>query len=122
MILAKGEKCVTIDEPRKIDFVVFPKGRDDLVELWIADHLAWGYGDDDTVEHLVLLQEKVNSYLEYIGGQLTEDFPEAEGRRVVIRIRALEGPPPVAKDAIRKLGCVLEDLGIGFVCEVGAGE
>ena len=91
MILAKGEKCVTIDEPRKIDFVVFPKGRDDLVELWIADHLAWGYGDDDTVEHLVLLQEKVNSYLEYIGGQLTEDFPEAEGRRVVIRIRALEG-------------------------------
>ena len=113
---------MAIDELRKVDFVVFPKGREEIVELWIADHLAWGQDDEGTIEHLVLLQEKVNSYLEYMGGQLQEDFPEAEGRRVVIRLRALEEPPPVAKHAISKMKRALQSLGVGFEYKVGAGE
>lgn len=109
---------MAIDEPRKIDFVVFPKGRDDIVELLIADHLVWGADDERTIEHLVLLQEKVNSYLEYIGEQLQEDFPEAEGRCVVIRLYLMEEPPSVAKHAIGKMRHALESLGVAFEYQV----
>ena len=113
---------MAIDELRKIDFVVFPKQRNDIVELLIVDHLDWGVGEEEVLDHLFLLQEKVNSYLDYIHGQLTEDFPAAKGRKVVIRVHFANEPPALAKQAMDSLRNALEGIGIRFEYRLGAGE
>ena len=52
--------------------------------LTITDHLDWKSSKQN---HLLLLQEKINTYLAFVGsGELTETYPDAEGRVVVINI------------------------------------
>lgn len=46
---------------------------DDKVTLCISDHIPW---DDEVIDaHLVILQEKINDYLDFISsGQIYEEF------------------------------------------------
>ncbi len=54
------------------------------VFLTITDHLDWQDGNKD---HLLLLQEKVNTYLAFVeSGELLETYPDAKDRGVVINI------------------------------------
>ena len=49
----------------------------------IIDHLDW----KNEEEHLLLLQEKINMYLTFIeSGQIYEDAPEREGKKIVISV------------------------------------
>ena len=51
--------------------------------LTIADPRDW----DNEQEHLEALQAKINAYLEFIdNGQIYREYPEAEGRPLVIDI------------------------------------
>jgi len=53
------------------------------VVLTIADSWDW----DNIPRLLFALQEKLNSYIQFIeGGQVFESFPEARGRGVIIDI------------------------------------
>jgi len=55
----------------------------DLI-LAVSDHLDW---DENEGEHLFVLQDKLNTYLEYIeGGQSYTKVPRAVGRKIVIRV------------------------------------
>jgi hypothetical protein len=48
-----------------------------LVTLTITDHLAWG---DD--QHLLLLQQKLNTYLAFIeSGEIHATYPAAKDKR-----------------------------------------
>lgn len=63
---------MAVDNPDVIDIVSTTRETGEVV-LTIADHLRW---DDD---HLVVLQAKINRYLEFIeGGQLAEEYPNAK--------------------------------------------
>lgn len=51
--------------------------------LTICDAFDW----EDSHNHLLTLQAKINSYLEFIqGGQICEAYPDSLGRRLVIDI------------------------------------
>ncbi|HGN9134636.1 TPA: DUF6572 domain-containing protein, partial [Providencia stuartii] len=48
---------MSIVDTDKVDMIGIPKDNTDLVRLGITDHLCW---NDDILEHLYLLQEKIN--------------------------------------------------------------
>jgi hypothetical protein len=97
---------VAVDNPDVIDVVSTTRANGEVV-LTIADHLEW----DD--EHLLVLQVKINRYVEFIeGGQLAEEYPNAKPG-VPVRIEvACKYPPSIeglrflnlAKDAIQSAG------------------
>jgi hypothetical protein len=76
---------MSIDETSKIDFWWRDKEKG-LAVLAISDHLDW---DQDEGEHLLLLQEKLNTYLHFIeSGEMVKTKPDMAGLPVVIQILA----------------------------------
>jgi hypothetical protein len=71
----------------------------------IADHLDW---DVEEGEHLLLLQDKLNTYLDFIeSGKLVETLPWASGLPVTIRIY---GKFALSTEAARFLELVKQKL------------
>lgn len=80
------------------------------VVLSISDHLAW---DEQTGEHLVLLQEKINTYLRFIeSGEIYMSFPSANGKSLAIRVYFQHEPNQMAQNFIAKAEAVLREIGI----------
>lgn len=76
---------MSVQQPDVVDFAAVDPETDELL-LTITDHLPW---DIDEGEHLLALQEKINSYLRFIeGGDLIKAIPAARGRKLVIDIVA----------------------------------
>jgi hypothetical protein len=74
---------MSIDNPDVVDFISIEAATGKVV-LTIADHLSWGEKSD---EHLKLLKEKLNTYLEFIkSGELLEAYPKAKNREVLISV------------------------------------
>lgn len=74
---------MAVDDTNTIDFIVVD--RDGRLVLVISDHLEWDTG----LEHLYLLQQKINAYLVYIqDGQLKSERPVDANRPTVIRVVA----------------------------------
>ena len=72
---------MSVDQLDKIDIISTTP--EDKVMLTISDHLEW----DDAGEHMLLLQDKLNVYLEFIeGGQIFEDYPQAKNKQLIISI------------------------------------
>lgn len=99
---------MSIVQTDKIDFI----GTDDVsntVVLTISDHLDWS----DTHNHLVLLQEKLNSYLAFCESeQLLEKYPQAKGKRLVIQIVGKSPLPVEGQNFIDQAKEVIEEVGI----------
>jgi hypothetical protein len=76
---------MTVDQLDVVDFVgINPKT--DEVLLAICDHLEWTPPDFE-MEHIYLLQEKINAYLGSIeNGEIFERYPKARGKKFVIRV------------------------------------
>ena len=95
---------MSVDETNKIDFVSLAKDKS-CVRLTISDHLDW---EVEEGEHLLLLQEKLNTYLYFIeSGKLLDTFPQAEGLPVVIRIA---GKFTLSAEAMKFFGLAKEKL------------
>jgi hypothetical protein len=103
---------VAIDEPDKIDFTVISKDRT-YVTLIIVDHLDWLENEG---EHLLMLQDKLNTYLEFIeGGELAQSMPRAAGLPVIISIY---GKYPLSQEAARFFDLAKDTVaGAGFSLE-----
>ncbi|MBV8392888.1 MAG: hypothetical protein JOY81_06870, partial [Alphaproteobacteria bacterium] len=74
--------------------------------------------DDEQFElaHLFRLQEKFNSYLEFVeSGQLNEQFPAAAGCKVIIRVRGLYALSTKAERFLEMAAGPLGEAG----CELG---
>jgi len=68
-------------EQKDIIDVIHLEGKDKVV-LTIADHLGW-----DHPEHQRLLEEKIDSYIDFAAnGQMSEDYPAAAGRKMIIAV------------------------------------
>jgi len=103
---------MTIDQTKVVDFVNLDK-TSTVVFLSISDHFVW---DENEGEHLLLLQEKLNAYPEYItDGQLYTDFPQVKNKPTVIRF--IEAYPiseqaqkffDLAKAKLEKMGLQLK--------------
>lgn len=74
---------MSIEQVNTVDFVSIDDATGDAL-LTIADHLPW---DKDEETHLLLLQDKLNSYLRFIeSGEITNRFPQTKGRAIKISL------------------------------------
>jgi hypothetical protein len=99
---------MSVDNPNVIDFVGIDK---DNVVLAISDHLEW----DDENEHLLILQDKLNTYLEAIeNGELLANYPNDKDKKVIIEVIFKYSPNDVAKRFLEMVGSLIESFGYGF--------
>src|ERR1700754_1585389 len=80
---------MSVDQKGVIDVLTRSRESGDIT-LTISDHLDWA----QPLEHMRLLQEKIDAYIRFIGsGQLWERFPDAVRKGVIIQV-AFRVPPP----------------------------
>ena len=103
---------MTVEEVDKVDRIAFNRQNGDVL-LVISDHLDW---DESEGEHLLALQGKLNTYLEFVeSGQLYANYPRAIGKRIIFYV---VGKFPLSDEAsklyglagkaIQDYGCVLQ--------------
>lgn len=72
---------MSIEDPNAVDAAAIDKDGRHVV-LVISDHLDWSAEG----EHLLMLQDKLNAYHEFItSGALVRQMPKARGLPVIIR-------------------------------------
>lgn len=78
---------MAIDNANVIDGIGIDKKRKTLC-LLLTDHLAWNGNDIlNEYDHLILLQEKINTYISYLETkQYEEQYPEEEIVMAIIEI------------------------------------
>ena len=97
---------MSVDLPKIIDVIsTDTKGR---VILTISDHLEW----DEKLEHLLILQNKINDYLAFIeSGQIYIDYPSAHGKPIIIDIMAKYLPDETANKFLRIVREKIQEAG-----------
>jgi hypothetical protein len=90
-----------------------PKGN---VNLVISDHLEW----DEKLEHLLILQNKINDYLTFIeSGQIFTEYPTSKGKNIVINIFAKFIPNESAETFLKMARKTIQsagyDLTVSFI-------
>jgi hypothetical protein len=101
---------MSVDNKDVIDFVSIDK--DENAVLTITDHLEW----DEENEHLLILQDKINTYLGAIeSGELYEKYPKAVNKNIYIRIVSLHEPNEEGYIFLEKVKEILETAGYNFI-------
>lgn len=99
---------MSVLDKNKIDAISTDK--ENTVVLTISDHLEW---EDN--EHLQVLQDKINSYLDFIeGGQIYESYPSAVGKKIIIQIVFKYLPNNKAQEFLEKVDKIVKGVGYGF--------
>ncbi|MGK3997188.1 DUF6572 domain-containing protein [Sorangium sp. So ce1024] len=79
------------------------------VILTIADHLDW----EKEQEHLIALQDKINTYIAFIeSGELHGAYPDSAGREPVIEIVMRLSPSLAGVAFLNQVRPILESSGI----------
>ncbi len=100
---------MAIDDLKVIDFVSIDLNGN--VVLTISDHLEW----DANNEHLIILQDKINAYINSIeSGDLYKKYPDSRGRSIVINLMAKMAPNKEGKMFIKKTKEFLKSEGYDF--------
>lgn len=88
-----------------------PNGK---VMLTISDHLPW----DKKNEHLLLLQEKLNKYLQFIeSGEIFESYPAAKNQKIIISLSMQYEPNQDTLIFLNRCKEVISNAGIDFEWE-----
>ena len=96
---------MTIEQPNVVD-IVARDGPEGTTRLIISDHLPWE-GD-----HLLTLQEKINTYLAYLeSGEVYSRFPDAKGRDFTIEVVCLHRPSEMATVFFASARSIVENAG-----------
>ncbi len=99
---------MSVEQTNVVDFL---STNADKVILTISDHLDW----DKENKHILLLQEKINSYLAFIeSGEILERYPDSKGRRPMISIKLMHKPNIEALDFFAKVKKVAATIGVDF--------
>ena len=99
---------MSVNQTDTVDLIsTTPDGK---VMLTISDHQSW-----DETWHLQLLQDKINSYLQFIeSGQIYEDYPNAAGREIIIATVMKFEPNEDGTSFLEKAKEIINKAGIGF--------
>jgi hypothetical protein len=99
---------MTVEDIDKVDRLAFNRKNGDVL-LVISDHLDW---DENEGEHLLALQGKLNTYLEFVeSGQLYAKYPRAVGKKIIFYV---VGKFPLSDEAsklYRLAGKAIQDYG-----------
>ena len=105
---------VAVEQTNVVDAAGIDKETDELV-LTLLDSMSW----HSEVEHLSLLQTKINRYLDFLdSAQLVEQYPDAKFRSVRIDLYFKYNPPLSAVGFLTKAQQTVEKLGHGFTWRV----
>ena len=100
---------MSVDQPNVVDAIGIAQNGE--VVLTAFDHREW----DEANEHLVLLQDKLNTYLAFVeGGQLLEEYPDATGRPVRIDVVCRCAPSTTAEQFLGAAEAVCANAGLLF--------
>ena len=103
---------MTIEQTGVIDIISI-SADDTIANLIISDHLPW---NENVRDHLLLLQEKINEYLEFVeSGTLYEARPDLREKRLVLKVIAKYTLPIEAEDFYKALQQRLASSGYAFV-------
>lgn len=110
---------MSVDQIRVVDAISIENATGNVV-LTVSDHLEW---DIDTNEHLLVLQEKLNTYLAFVeSGEILESYPDAEGRDVVISIACKFPPNELARNFFDRAIAVVDGAGMKLRYEMFAAD
>lgn len=71
---------MTVEQTSVVD-IAYIDQKTGIVRLSVTDHLQW------EGEHLLALQEKINSYLSFVqSGEVFNTLPGAEGKKIQIEL------------------------------------
>jgi uncharacterized protein DUF6572 len=100
---------MSVDQTQVIDVV--SQDKDGTIVLSISDHLDW----DNGKQHLLILQEKINTYLNFIdSGEIYERYPDAKGHPIQIDVRFHYQPNMEARAFLAKVKPIVENSGYSF--------
>ena len=99
---------MSITQTNIIDFISTSPEKE--VVLTISDHLSW-----DEPEHLLLLQDKINTYLDFAESeQLREEYSAAIDYPILIQVFLHFDPTEEASAFLIQAKEVITTIGIGF--------
>lgn len=88
------------------------RASDGAVNLVISDHLAWG---SETDEHLLALQDKLNSYIGFIeSSEIYSTFPDTAGKKLIINIYFKFPPAAEGVSFLSQVESILNSIGVGL--------
>lgn len=100
---------MSVDNKEVIDFISIDKSN--RVALTISDHLKWNNNES----HLLILQDKINAYLEVIeSGQIYEIYPDAVGKIFIIQVAMKYKPDKIAKEFLENVKEFLQENNYEF--------
>jgi hypothetical protein len=102
---------MSIEDTSVVDFIGH---NDNVVTLTVTDHLEWGND-----EHLLLLQEKLNTYLAFIeSDELLSAYPQSENKKKHISVVCKFPPDEQAETLFSNCRVIIENAGFSFSYEV----
>ena len=103
-----------VSNPKVIDLITRSPKTGDFTLIMVQDR-AW----DGLPEHLLELQQKVNSYLSFgLDGELHKKHPDSASKRVVIQLDCDDAPDRQTAEFIEQLKAVTRKSGIEFIVNV----
>ncbi len=104
---------MSVEQTNIVDVIGVDKKSGKII-LTISDHLDWESDD----EHLLLLQEKINTYLSFIeSGEIFESYPDAINKQAVIKVCAMHEPDNKGLNFLAEVKKIVEEAGFGFEFE-----
>lgn len=107
---------MSVDQTDVVDAI----GIDDTtgqIVLTISDHLEWNN------EHLLILQEKINTYLSFVeSGELIDSYPNLKEREVLIDVVCKYSPNENAEGFLSQVNSIAEGAGIKFNYRIFGGN
>src|SRR5262245_55435174 len=106
---------MTIEQTQVVDMMGVNEHTGEL-QLVISDHLDWDH-DTNTHTHLILLQEKLNTYLSFVeSGEILESYPASKGRDIVIYVVGKYPLGEAATEFFTQAASIIEEAGmkLGF--------
>jgi hypothetical protein len=101
---------VSIEDRGTVDAIGIEKSSGEAV-LTISDHLDWA----EEEPHLLLLQEKLNTYLAFFeSGEILESYPASSGLEHRIEIVFRVPPSEGARRFLEVVRPTLSDAGLGL--------
>lgn len=100
---------MSIAEAQVID-IISTDPESGCVTLTATDHFGWGNG-----EHLMMLQNKLNSYLAFVeSGEVFDSYPNAKGKQIKLEVVCQHEPDAEAIKFFALCGEAIENAGFGF--------
>jgi len=104
---------MTVEQFNIVDFAVVHDERKKIV-LFITDHLEW---EDN--EHFLILQEKLNKYLDFIeSGDIWEKYEDKKDYDCAIELVVKYNFTEEAIEFLEKIREIVEELGFEFTYKV----